>query len=824
MRFQKQMQLMKKFRNANGARFEHVVKTVFAFVERVLRHLDRVERFRFKDLWQKTKSHPKASSVVLSLVVISTPMLVLANDAVNQNLMAIVAWLLDAAVAILGYFLPYAAGFFEGALQKNEVIFSSAPIVTYGWTLFRDTANMFFIIVLLVVAFATILQVESWNIKSILPRFILAILLTNFSAVLTQTIATVGNYLYRGILNAGGGSKGASRLLMNVLHAEKILYSKSPNATFSEGIGASTTHEAFYAYVFTALLTIVMLFIGIGVIFRLTIALYVRVVALWLLVMVSPIALLAYTVPSTKSYADKWAHELLTYIFLGPVAVFLYVVAVRLGLQITQITKTGLLTTDQVHIDAASIQAGSVSLESLLPQVPVLMLLWLAGSIAKKGGGMVGEAVYGAGKKVAGKLAVPAAILGATGGLGVGLGLAGGAAAYAGWKIGARPIRRGLENYSKGGIIGKTFNVIPYFRGKKAETEGQKEAYQKLDRWFSRGPVRRFISGQPESLRRSKQDSETSEKKTKLFGSNNINYNYDDDLVKNLTNAIKQKDESSIEAILYATVETKWAEDLERDLRKNADLKKLGIDLKEDDTLHDLMDKLKEKGVFTQSRAREVGQGIQQRSIQSGDVHNMARWDGNKSRVVAGDRSKETKAIQKKVADAKASDLAQWNLGHYGKEIRDPATGEVVDFQWRDVDVGKGPGGFKMTDKLGKKLFDVANNQGAYDVRTQPNIKKANLRKMALAAGFRDDPLTGKSAVDIANEVSSKVRDAERAVKNAQDVYDKAVSLLAQDPTDTKAIKQEASASGILIQRKREFAAANSVAHKGFNTRPTIGS
>jgi len=55
--------------------------------------------------------------------------------------------------------------------------FTKVSIVTIGWTITRDLANYCFLfLILLVIAIATILRVETYGMKALLPKLIIAAL------------------------------------------------------------------------------------------------------------------------------------------------------------------------------------------------------------------------------------------------------------------------------------------------------------------------------------------------------------------------------------------------------------------------------------------------------------------------------------------------------------------------------------------------------------------------------------------------------------------------------------------------------------------------
>src|SRR3989344_9199010 len=62
-------------------------------------------------------------------------------------------------------------------------------VITSIWTLVRDFVNIFFILILVIIAFATIFnRPQGYRASELLPKLIIAALLVNFSLVITQTV------------------------------------------------------------------------------------------------------------------------------------------------------------------------------------------------------------------------------------------------------------------------------------------------------------------------------------------------------------------------------------------------------------------------------------------------------------------------------------------------------------------------------------------------------------------------------------------------------------------------------------------------------------
>src|SRR3989344_2790427 len=97
-------------------------------------------------------------------------------DAIYKLLLAIVS----IAVDFIGTILITVAGSIVSYVFSFQK-FVSVPIVQIGWTISRDLANMAFILIMLLIAFGTVLRLEQYSVKKLIPKLVVAALLINFS-------------------------------------------------------------------------------------------------------------------------------------------------------------------------------------------------------------------------------------------------------------------------------------------------------------------------------------------------------------------------------------------------------------------------------------------------------------------------------------------------------------------------------------------------------------------------------------------------------------------------------------------------------------------
>lgn len=224
------------------------------------------------------------------------------------------------------------------------------PFIDAGLKITLPLANMAFILVFVIIAIATILGVESYGIRKTLPVLIIMALLVNFAPVLVGIMVDAGNiityYFIKGIdftkfvevdqgkigqfikntaiafaraFKAAGYPEYISWALTGICDGDDCNQLEH-NAEIPGGIMTPTLYLAgSAAAMIIASITLIM-----------TIGMFlVRNVAMWLLVILSPLAFAAYVLPSTKKAFLGWWRQLLQWAFIGvTMSFFLYLATV----------------------------------------------------------------------------------------------------------------------------------------------------------------------------------------------------------------------------------------------------------------------------------------------------------------------------------------------------------------------------------------------------------------------------------------------------------------------------------------------------------------
>jgi len=224
-------------------------------------------------------------------------------------------------VALFGLIISLEAQIIDYILSPANFSFTNAPIVTLGWGITRDFANMFFILILLIIAFATVLKIQSYAIKQLWWKVLTAALLINFSLVIAGFVIDFSQVLTTFLINQAIGGEGSitSRLASNM----QILNFFNPAPPTSIGGGITQLGASSFAAMIGPILTLIGLVITVFVFGAAAIFLIVRILYIWFLLIVAPIVWMLWILPVTSNHFAKWWDKFIQWTFFAPIYVFM---------------------------------------------------------------------------------------------------------------------------------------------------------------------------------------------------------------------------------------------------------------------------------------------------------------------------------------------------------------------------------------------------------------------------------------------------------------------------------------------------------------------
>lgn len=349
---------------------------------------------------RKKRNRRKIKLLILAVLFFAIAGAILPNNTANAGaisslverpissiLFSILFLIGQAAQYISLTFLGWAGGLFNYVLSPdfNSLSLTNTLFVKQGWTLTRNFANMFFMMIMLVIAFSTILRVNigQINLKNTLPRLIIAALLINFSRVIAGLVIDAGQIVMVTFTNGASNDGNLAMFLYNQMKAGAMFASPSYTETVSGyGAGLKSLAEIFFGAAFP--------FIAALAFFILAFMLVLRIVVIWLLVIFAPLAWLAMIIPNTKTYWNKWWDYFLRWTFLGAIVGFFMYLAVQMAATLSSIEQFSKEVGND--IDAGSNFLSSTS--NLLQYFAIIVMLYISIFAAKKVNSAVVSATF----------------------------------------------------------------------------------------------------------------------------------------------------------------------------------------------------------------------------------------------------------------------------------------------------------------------------------------------------------------------------------------------------------------------------------------------
>lgn len=249
------------------------------------------------------------------------------GDALASLLLMLTGWLAEILIYVFGQLLLIAISILIKVASFND--FVNADIVTIGWVIMRDVANLGIVVVMLIMAFGTTLNKNQYHYKTLLPKLILAAILVNFSKSITGVLIDASQLL-----------------MMTFVHAFESI--AAGNITYGLGIedmlsvrsaakaGGAATEINDWNVMGALILGVVMLAVGLGVVVSLAIMFLYRIIVLWLLIIFSPIAFVGNLLPGAAQYVGQWRSMLTNYLVKGPTLAFMFWLSMMVLSQITE--------------------------------------------------------------------------------------------------------------------------------------------------------------------------------------------------------------------------------------------------------------------------------------------------------------------------------------------------------------------------------------------------------------------------------------------------------------------------------------------------------
>jgi len=216
------------------------------------------------------------------------------------------------------------------------------PMVLSGWGFVAGITNMFFILIFVFIALATILKIETLAAKKLLPKLLLVALLVNFSLIFVGAMIDVSNIFYATIIGGDtdlipeifsaltGSGESILNNIIEQLIVLAIAFIVPIGGPFAQlGLVILMVATGFIGKILIWLIQGMMFFMMSGILLVFVFLFAARIFVLQLLAMVAPIAFLCSVLPQTKKYWDDWLKMVVEWNTFGIVTLLFLVVGLR---------------------------------------------------------------------------------------------------------------------------------------------------------------------------------------------------------------------------------------------------------------------------------------------------------------------------------------------------------------------------------------------------------------------------------------------------------------------------------------------------------------
>lgn len=195
----------------------------------------------------------------------------------------------------------------ENWLPIDNNLISTTSGIYDAWKVFRDFANIVFVILLILIVLSQItgVGISNYGIKKMLPSLVVVIVLVNMSFLFCQFVVDIVNVvgaeigsIFARIGNTGGTSITGGTVVRGAI---ATIFSAA-------GVGALAVGTGVAILTNPGLLVPILIF-GLGIIITLFFfyaILAVRKAGIYAMIILSPLAIVCYALPNTKSLFDKW--------------------------------------------------------------------------------------------------------------------------------------------------------------------------------------------------------------------------------------------------------------------------------------------------------------------------------------------------------------------------------------------------------------------------------------------------------------------------------------------------------------------------------------
>lgn len=317
------------------------------------------------------------------------------NDSIHEDKTSCaiegIGWIVCPVVNFLASIVDGSWNILEGFLETKSDIVSNDSVTYKVWQVVRNLANVVFVIVFLIIIFSQVTSfgISNYGIKKLLPKLIISAVLVNVSFYICQLAVDVSNILGVSLKETISSLLDTTRLATPEHDLNRLTtgdgFAGIAGSILAAGIAvAAMSLTALIPVLLASLVALVMiLFLLVG-----------RQALIVLLVILSPLAFVAFLLPNTEKLFEKWKKTFMALLLLYPIVALVMGASDLASLVLTEV----------------SIDSDGGWLTSIMAAAVAILPLFVVPGMLKKSldgvgniGGMINKLGDKAGNKATGK-------------------------------------------------------------------------------------------------------------------------------------------------------------------------------------------------------------------------------------------------------------------------------------------------------------------------------------------------------------------------------------------------------------------------------------
>lgn len=295
-----------------------------------------------------------------------------------------IGWIVCPVLIFIGNIVDQVYIVVAGLLTVPPILASSSGTPLFNaWNMGRNFANVAFVIAFLIIVYSQItgMGLNNYGIKKLLPKIIVAAILVNVSYWICAIAVDISNIV-------GASIKGLFDGIISGLQKEDA-YVVNAEPSAGAWVGATMVILAAGGALLLAGVTVLapLAVAALIAVITVVVVLVARQAIIILLIVLAPLAFVAFLLPNTQKWFDRWKDSFLAMLLMFPMIGLLFG-ASQLASYVLASSAGGQVGTDGGNLDLKDINMAMIQLASL--GVAVIPLV-LAPFIVKISSGMLGQ-------------------------------------------------------------------------------------------------------------------------------------------------------------------------------------------------------------------------------------------------------------------------------------------------------------------------------------------------------------------------------------------------------------------------------------------------